>query len=135
MKRLVLIFLCLSIQFSFHPVEGEIIFFDGSYDEFVEKASEEEKAYFIEFFAPWCSKCIEMEQTTFRHRSVAEVVNKHYLALKLHAENFDAISLMQTYDIKGLPAMIFFNSKGEMVRKVTGYQTASRFLDVLESTK
>lgn len=72
----------------------------------LEKARNEKKILFVDFWATWCPNCAEMERMTFSDPAVNERMRK-YVRLKIQAERFDDPStrlLLRYFDVKGLPA-------------------------------
>lgn len=97
------------------------------------QAKKENKPYFVDFYAQWCKACFEMDYKTFRDKQLTAYVNDNYIASKLHAQSFDGIDLSQQYNIKAYPAILIFDSNGNLKDKLIGYQTADRLLERLKN--
>ena len=93
-------------------------FHNGSFKSAMNKASEEGKLFFVEFYADWCTPCKWMDKTTFRDKDVVEMMNDNYVALKLDIETTEGSGLKSEYSVRMLPTIIIFNSKGEMIERV-----------------
>jgi len=99
------------------PVKS-VKFHNGSFDSGLSKASTEGKLFFVEFYADWCTPCKWMDKTTFTNTEVVDLMNSHYVALKLDIETDDGSALKNKYAVKMLPTIMIFNAKGDMVEKV-----------------
>lgn len=134
MKKFVLIFL-LPFLLAATPIEdnSSINFKKDNLEEVTTLAKNENKPYFVDFYAQWCRACFEMDHKTFRDKKLTSYVNSNYLASKLHAQSFDGISLSQKYEIKAYPAILIFDARGNLKEKLIGYQTADRLLQRLKA--
>ncbi len=102
----------------------------------VEKAKMEGQPVIIDFYADWCAACVEMDQFTFSKQPVIKL-SKNFVMLKVDATSpFDELSdWQQTYEVYGLPTMIFIDASG-IVRKdltLTGFEEAELFLKRMDS--
>jgi len=110
----------------------DYLFTSLSFEDVKAKAKQEEKNYFIDFTAEWCSPCKMMEKTTFRDFLVVSYSQKHYYAVQLDITDFDAIELQAMYDIKSLPTILFFDYNGNLLDRALGFQTGTLFLEKLK---
>lgn len=103
----------------------------------VQKATAEGKPVVIDFYADWCAACVEMDQFTFTKSNVIEK-SEDFVMLKVDATSpFDELAdWQQTYNVYGLPTMIFINKEG-VVREdltLTGFEEAPLFIKRMEQT-
>lgn len=117
---------------SFIGLNAQTLFSGLSYDEVVKTAKKEDKSFFVDLTATWCLPCKLMDETVFQDQLVKQYVETHYLAVQLDVEDFDALILKSTYQVKVLPTILFFNSKGNLVAKEEGLQTGTNFLKLLK---
>jgi len=99
------------------PVNA-VAFHTGSFDSGLTKASAEGKLFFVEFYADWCTPCKWMDKTTFTNNEVVDLMNSHYVALKLDIETDDGSALKNKYSVRMLPTIMIFNANGDMVERV-----------------
>ncbi len=131
MKKHVLILLVLFVSFS-TALSAQSLFTDIGYDDVVKQAKKEKKPFFVDFSATWCLPCKLMDETVFQDMLVQQYTKENYLAIQLDIEDFDALILKSEYQIRSLPTILFFNSKGKMIAKEEGLQTGTNFLKMLK---
>ncbi len=81
----------------------------------VEQARSRQQPVIIDFYADWCAPCREFEQITFHHPDVVLVAEQHFVMLKVDVTtggNPLHESLLQRYEIKGVPTIVFLNRDG-----------------------
>ena len=79
------------------------------------QASAEGKPVIIDFTADWCISCQELEKLTFPSEPVMQRADKFYM-LRADLTKFASPpveKIKQTFNIKGLPTVIFIDSNGE----------------------
>ncbi len=97
-----------------------------------EKAAEEGKLYFVQFTASWCAPCLLMDETTYTDPRITGYIDKNYVPVKIDVDDFDGIAYKKKYNITMLPAIIIFNSKGDLLAHYQESFAPSKFLKVLE---
>ncbi len=94
------------------------------------KAAENNQPVIIDFYADWCLSCVEMDELTFSKPTIIELSQK-FLMLKVDATSpFPELTEWQnTYNVYGLPTMIFINKKGDVMEELTltGFEEAELF--------
>jgi thioredoxin-related protein len=109
-------------------------FFQGRFLDLKVQARQFEKPFFVNFYTSWCSPCQNLDNFTFTSPELTSYVKQHYLAYSVDAEGLqgDGVELAQRFDVIFYPTILVFNSRGEVMEKLTGYQTASQLLQVLK---
>lgn len=123
-----------------------------SFEEAIAAIEEEPKHIFIDVYTDWCGWCKKMDASTFKDPVIVELMNEHYYAVKLDAEQKDTIFFMDNAFInpdpdgrrsthqmaqallKGklsYPSFVFLNDKTEWLTVVNGYRKAPEMEMVL----
>lgn len=117
-----------------HPsTTAKMAFFKGSLKKAQETAAYEGRLYFVEFSASWCQPCRWMDETTFTDPRLIEYVKGAYVPVKVDIDSFDGYGYKQQYNIKLLPTILVFNSKGELLGRYEESFAPSKLLKVLKS--
>ena len=83
-------------------------------DSMLTQAREKGKPAIIEFSAAWCAPCRELEATTFRHPEVRARARQMVMIKIDLSSGADEVArkLLQKYQVKGVPTVIFLDSEG-----------------------
>ncbi|MCL5029349.1 MAG: thioredoxin fold domain-containing protein [Bacteroidetes bacterium] len=95
------------------------------------------KGMVIDFYADWCIPCKELDASTFRDPKVISTA-KDFLTFKANMTKSlspEVEALRNKYNIVGVPTVLIINSKGEEVKRITGYVDANEFLKILSNVK
>lgn len=90
----------------------------------------------VDFRADWCAACKELELFTFKDPEVKLFIDKNnFIKVDLTVLSPETNQLIQEYEVKGLPHVIFFNEKGIMLSEMTisRYIKAKEFLAKIEA--
>lgn len=118
--------LCLGIQI--FPVGAQINFLQGTYEEVLQKAREEKKGVFIDFYTEWCGPCKLMAQEVFSLPEVGEYFNRHFVCLQLNAEAPENKEVVRKFQVTAYPWMVFTDAQGKLLRKVCGAVPGPTFI-------
>ncbi|MBK9929671.1 MAG: thioredoxin family protein [Saprospiraceae bacterium] len=113
--------------------QAEVIFFNGTVESAREKARNESKLYFIEFYAKWCEPCKWMDEHTFKNTALSSYVDANYVPVKVDVENIDGFVWKQKYKVQYLPTIIILNGEGNMLGKYEKSLAASDLLKILQN--
>lgn len=125
----------------------------------LEKAQEQmataPKKIFVDLYTDWCGWCKVMDQKSFRHPVIVELMNRYFYAVKFNAEKEDSLvfqgesfKLMQRQGRKPLhrwarkfgktdqglsyPTTVYFNEALQHLQTVPGYLEPHTMEKVLE---
>ncbi|WP_138479826.1 thioredoxin family protein [Dyadobacter bucti] len=115
------------------------------------KIQKEPRKVLIDVYTDWCGWCKVMDRETFRNKSVATYVNEKFYAVKLNAEQKEAIklgdqkfeflseggrgihqlALALTNNQPSFPTTVFLDDKFQMIQPLPGYMKAKEFHQVI----
>lgn len=105
-----------------------ITFTKGSWNEILQKAKQEKKLIFVDFYADWCGPCKWMSNQVFTETSVGEFFNENFINVSVDAEN-EFADLVQRSDIDAYPTLIFFDANGLEIERSVGALDVEDLLD------
>lgn len=94
-----------------------------------EKAANEKKLIFADFFTEWCGPCLAMAEDVFPLREVGDFYNTHFVNVKVDAEKGEGKTLREKYKVVSYPTFLFIDPQtGEVVHRSSSRQEAETFL-------
>ena len=88
----------------------------------------------VDFYADWCTACIEMDHKTFNHPPVIARL-KSYVFIKVDlTDSPDTKALTQRFGIFGPPAYLWFDANGEEITdaRLMGFLDAEAFIAMMD---
>jgi thiol:disulfide interchange protein DsbD len=102
----------------------------------VEAAKKATRPALVDFMAEWCIPCHEMERTTFADADVRRQAGRFaMLKADITRENDDTSALVERYQVKGVPTVIFVDSGGAEVQRLVGYVDTDEMLAAMRAVK
>lgn len=115
----------------------------------------EPKKLFVDLYTDWCGWCKVMDKKTFSNEVVAEIMNKHFYAVKFNAEKGDSLSFNgKTFKLKNrgngkyfhewagaygsnngrmsYPTTIYFTENLQKIQTIPGYHDPHEMEKILE---
>ena len=88
-------------------------------------ARKENKPIMVNFYSERCGWCHKLDRTTYINLEVIEL-SKKFIPVKIDCDRNRLIPAK--YRIRGLPTILFIDSKGDVVHSVVGYRKAKDFI-------
>ncbi len=88
------------------------------------------KPTIFEFYADWCEVCQKMAPTMLELESALD--NKVDIVL-LNVDNEMWSSLIEKYEVNGIPQLNFFNQSGELKGKSIGFLNSQKLMSISNS--
>lgn len=102
------------------PAMAQMNFFQGSFDEALQKAKKEKKAVFVDFYTEWCGPCKLMAKEVFTQPEAGEYFNSRFVSVQLNAEATENQAIVKKYGVNAYPWMVFMDAKGNQLRVMRG---------------
>lgn len=105
-----------------------------SFDEAVALAAKEDKPLFVDVMAFWCVWCYRMDYYTYVDAEVAKLLSEDFIPVKIIEEQDpagDYERVKQMLEARGIPAMGIFDTEGEVLHKISGWEKPSEFVESL----
>jgi len=117
-------------------VHAQTKFFEGTYKEAFAEAQKQNKYLFIDCYTDWCGWCKVADKKTFPDETVAEVLNKNFISVKVDMERGEGVELAMKYRVMGFPSYLMFTPDGSFAQKMSGYiENPSEFIAQVKKSK
>jgi thiol:disulfide interchange protein DsbD len=100
-----------------------------SLEEALGLAKKENKPIMVDFYSDHCGWCHKLDRTTYTNSKVIEL-SKKFISLKIDCDRNRLIPAK--YQIRGLPTILFIDSKGSVIHSIVGYRKAEDFILEME---
>lgn len=108
------------------------IVWEKSYAEAVKKAKAKGLPIMVDFYADWCGWCKRLDSDVYTAPEVIKTA-QGFVSVKLNTEtSTEGQSLSKQHRVQGLPTILFLNPNGEVIGRLSGYQPAPQFREVME---
>ncbi len=99
------------------------------------RARAERKPVLADFFATWCTACMELDRKTFSDPRVRALVNQRFVPLKVDSsQDTDEVDALQKkYGVVGLPVVTFIDGDGRQRAqpRIDGYLPPGQFAKLI----
>ena len=134
MRKIHILLLFISLAISGNAQSQGIHFFQGTWSEAVNKAANENKLIFIDFYTQWCGPCFNMAKDVFTKSDVGHFYNQNFINVKIDAENGEGIELAKKYKVRSYPTYAYIDPKTEeMVHRSSSRQSEEQFIYTAKS--
>lgn len=124
-KSLLILFILFVTKTTFAE---DVSFSNGSYQEILNMAKQQNKIVMIDFITDWCKWCVETDRKVYTNSDVSAFANVHQINWKIDAEKGEGPDLAKKYGVKGFPTIVFVNSDGTEIDRIYGYLPAEQFI-------
>jgi thiol:disulfide interchange protein len=93
----------------------------------LEEAQRVGKPVFVEFSARWCAPCKVMEEEIFTQRAVYDVLNRHFINLRLDYDLPTAKNIGSIYEVSQLPTILMLDPQGVVLQRHVGMMSVADF--------
>ncbi len=84
----------------------------------LDQARSQSKPVMIDYYADWCTACLEMAHTTFTDTRLAQA-NSLMVQVDITQNTPESIALLKRFGLFAPPSLVFFNSAGEQQKNLT----------------
>jgi len=118
--------------------QEESIYFQGTFDEVLELANEENKLIFLDFYTVWCGGCKSYDRFVFSDSIVQEYLKANFVFKSVDAEKGEGIDLKDQFEVAAYPTLIIADAKGDEIGRMVGFEldfmdSVSLFIDQVEN--
>lgn len=111
-----------------HAQDQGIQFEQGSWEEALALAQDQDKPIFVDAYASWCGPCKKMSRNVFTQSQVGDFFNENFVNIKLDMEKAEARSFRRKHAVRAYPTLFFIQPNGEVLLRKTGYQNGNNLL-------
>jgi len=112
------------------PASEGIAFFQGTWQEALEKAKKENKIVFLDAYASWCGPCKFLKSNVFTDARVGSYFNEHFVNMEVDMEKGEGKNLARMYAVGAYPTLFFIRPDGSVANKSVGYVSADQLIDL-----
>jgi len=128
--KLRMIFLAVGLLTTAAAPSQGISFFEGNWEEALEKAKVEEKLIFVDAYAEWCGPCKRMARQVFPQEKVGAFYNRHFINMQIDMEKGMGLEFRKEYPVAAFPTLFFIDADGKVVKKAQGAQKADGLISL-----
>lgn len=97
-----------------------IEFFKGDYNAALEKAKQEGKMLFVDFYVDWCGPCKRLAKDVFTLEAVGNYFNEKFVSIQIDAENPANRQVVEQNKVRSYPTLAFFDADGKLLSRLEG---------------
>jgi thiol:disulfide interchange protein DsbD len=129
-----LILLAVAI-YALIPTKTQSVAWEHYSENIVPASLVEKRGMIIDFYADWCIPCKELDAMTFSDPRVINEASDFYTykADMTKSLSPEVEALRAKYKIVGVPTVLIINSKGEEVKRITGFVNADEFYSFIKN--
>lgn len=105
-------------------------FFEGSWEEALQKSKDEGKPIFVDAYAEWCGPCKRMARDVFPDNRAGDYFNERFINMQIDMEKGQGPELARKFQVRAYPTLIFVSHDGEEFHRHTGALDVSRLIQL-----
>lgn len=109
-------------------VDSGIEFFEGTWQQVLDKAKKENKLVFVDAYTVWCGPCKYMSNAVFTDKAVGEYYNKSFVNYKFDMEKGEGPTFARKYTVNSYPSLIFLTPNGDPIYFAEGIHQIEAFM-------
>ena len=98
-----------------------IQFFQGTWDEAIQKSTSENKPIFLDVSTSWCGWCKVLKRKTFVDKEVGNYFNANFINVEIDAEQGEGKTLAQKYEVSSYPTLLVVDKNEKVLMYSSGY--------------
>jgi len=107
-----------------------IKFFEGTWEEVLEKSKSENKPVFVDAYTKWCGPCKRLQNTVFPTKEAGDYYNQNFINFKIDMEIQAGIEFGVKYPVNAYPTLFYINHKGEIVYSHVGSANVEKLIEI-----
>lgn len=105
---------------------AEVKFQTLNLEQALQRAGEQKKLVFVDFFTTWCMPCKMMDASTWKDEKVGVWLARNTVAIRLDAEK--ELQVTRKYKVSAFPSLLFIKPDGQVLDRIVGARDAESFL-------
>ncbi len=106
---------------------------EGSLQELLQEAKEEEKFLFIDAYTDWCGWCKVMDEKSFSDPDLGQYMSEHFVSSKVNMEEGIGVDLAMKHRVTSYPSYLVLRSDGQLHCRLSGFLEADAFRQKLHA--
>jgi thiol:disulfide interchange protein DsbD len=136
-KSLFSVFMIVVAAWMLWPIEKHEPNWEKFSPQIYETALKNNDKIIIDFYADWCIPCKELDAVTFADKDIIDALSD-FKALKVDMTKSisdEKTKLRKQFNVKGMPTIIFINSNGKEVTRITGFVEPEKMIKIIKNVK
>jgi len=102
---------------------------------FPQDFSKDNKITMVDFYDKGCPPCVRLMKETFTDKRVIEFIQSNLTCFKFYAWAKENKPTQEKYKVYGIPMLVFFDSKGNEIERLSGFIPPDKLLIELNRIK